>query len=137
MAISEALQGWNSSLHVSADLGPPPGKPEASVGQQGFQAFFAENLETGVLVSTALVLTHPEQYALTRAALERLSGIDHAKHPRYNGGARRLHTDLVSSRDRERESSLASRTSSGVALSCLRSVSFPGDLTWSGVKVGV
>ncbi|VDB91630.1 unnamed protein product [Peniophora sp. CBMAI 1063] len=73
----QAKTGWTNSIHVSADLAPPPGRRGPSAGQLGFQKFFAENLETGLLVSTALVLTHPEQYALTRASLERLSTIDH------------------------------------------------------------
>ena len=34
-----------------------------------------ENLETGLLMSVAIALAHPEQYALTRASLEKLASL--------------------------------------------------------------
>ena len=49
-----------------------PGK-RLTPGQLSFQQFVRDHLETGVLMSVALVLTHPEQYALTRASLEKLA----------------------------------------------------------------
>ena len=36
-----------------------------------------ENLETGLLMSVAIALAHPEQYALTRASLEKLASLRH------------------------------------------------------------
>ncbi|KZV59180.1 hypothetical protein PENSPDRAFT_595933, partial [Peniophora sp. CONT] len=36
--------------------------------------------ETGCLMSAALVLTHPEQYAVTRACLEKQGGLRHLCH---------------------------------------------------------
>ena len=42
-----------------------------------FQAFIRAHLELGCLISAALVLTHPEQYALTRGCLERASTLQH------------------------------------------------------------
>lgn len=70
-------QGYTDSIHVSAELGPGPGGRCPSSAQRSFQEFLALNLETGALISVALVLTHPEQYALTRACLQKLSAIEH------------------------------------------------------------
>lgn len=77
MAYAHYYQGYRSALHVSSDLGPGPWAKKALDGQLAFQEFVADHLETGCLMSVALVLTHPEQYAVTRAALEKLSTVRH------------------------------------------------------------
>lgn len=64
-------------MYVASHLGPGPNGKKPTSGQLAFQQFVRDHLETGCLMSVALVLTHPEQYALTRAGLEKLGSIQH------------------------------------------------------------
>ena len=78
---SQIPQGYEDALHVSAHLAPGPGtarsRKRPSAGQLAFQQFVREQLETGCLMSIALALIHPEQYALTRASIECMTRIRH------------------------------------------------------------
>ncbi|KZV62304.1 hypothetical protein PENSPDRAFT_548123, partial [Peniophora sp. CONT] len=69
-----ASPAWHSQAQT---LGPGPRGKRVSEGQAAFQQFIRDHLETGCLMSAALVLAHPEQYALTRACLEKQSGLRH------------------------------------------------------------
>lgn len=61
--------------HVAADLGSGSGKPTAA--QQSARQWVKNSLVFGALMSAALAITHPEQYALTRECLVRQA----EKHP--------------------------------------------------------
>lgn len=61
-------------MHVAADLGGKSGKSGSlTAAQRSTREWLRHSLVMGSLMSAALAITHPEQYALTRECLVRLA----------------------------------------------------------------
>ncbi|VDC02772.1 unnamed protein product [Peniophora sp. CBMAI 1063] len=66
--LAQGQDGYNDKLYVSRDLAAPPGRAD-NAAQISAQAWVGANFETGLLLSTALAIAHPDQYHETRQAL--------------------------------------------------------------------
>ncbi|VDB98979.1 unnamed protein product [Peniophora sp. CBMAI 1063] len=67
-------QGYNDTLYISRNLGAAAGRAD-NAAQISAQTWLAANIETGLLLSTALAIAHPAQYRETRQALGYLASL--------------------------------------------------------------
>ncbi|VDC00267.1 unnamed protein product [Peniophora sp. CBMAI 1063] len=78
--MAQGLEGLLDPLYVSRDLAAKPGKAD-SRRQLSAQAWIGENIELGLLLSSALAITHPEQYYETKQSLAILASHEpHSQH---------------------------------------------------------